>query len=46
MNNGKYGEQLFAQIMENGGYKVNDVSGNPEYWSKDIDFLITSPTTG
>ena len=28
------------------GYEVLDVSGNPEYWDKDIDFVITSPTTG
>ena len=25
---------------------VEDVSNNPSYWSKDIDFVITSPTTG
>jgi hypothetical protein len=32
--------------MENGGYTVEDVSGNSEYWDKDIDFIITSPYTG
>ena len=32
--------------MESRGYDVEDVSGNPEYWYKDIDFIITSPTTG
>lgn len=26
-------------------YLVNDVSSNPSYWDKDIDFIITSPTT-
>ena len=46
MNNGKQGEALFAQIMEQKGYKVEDVSGNPDYWNLDIDFIITSPTTG
>lgn len=44
-NNGKQGEALFAQIMAARGYKVEDVSGNPDYWYKDIDFIITSPTS-
>lgn len=43
---GKQGEQLFKQRMEQLGYALTDVSGNPEYWSKDIDFLATSPRTG
>lgn len=43
---GKQGEQLFKQVMESGGYTVEDVSGNSEYWYRDIDFIITSPTTG
>ena len=46
MTNGKQGEALFAQTMTEKGYTVVDVSGNPEYWHKDIDFIITSPTTG
>lgn len=46
MSNGRQGEILFSQLMSSNGYKVNDVSGNSEYWHKDIDFLITSPTTG
>ena len=45
-NNGKQGESLFKQIMVGRGYTVRDVSNNPEYWYKDIDFIITSPTTG
>ena len=45
-NNGKEGEQLFKEIMEGRGYTVEDVSGNSEYWYKDIDFIITSPTSG
>lgn len=45
-NNGKQGEQLFQQIMEQRGYTVKDVSNNEEYWDKDIDFLVTSSTTG
>ena len=46
MNNGKQGENLFKQIMVDRGYAVEDVSGNPEYWDKDIDFVVTSSTTG
>ena len=45
-NNGKQGESLFKEIMIARGYDVKDVSNNPEYWYKDIDFIITSPTTG
>ena len=45
MTNGKQGEALFAQIMTGRGYKVEDVSNNPNYWYKDIDFILTSPTT-
>jgi hypothetical protein len=32
--------------MEARGYDVVDMSGNPEYWYRDIDFIITSPTSG
>lgn len=46
MNNGKQGEQLFRQKMLNGNYTVEDVSNNPDYWDKDIDFIVTSSTTG
>lgn len=46
MSNGKLGEMLFKQKMLDCGYKVEDVSNNSDYWSKDIDFIITSPTTG
>lgn len=45
-NVGKQGERLFKEIMIGRGYKVEDVSGNPEYWEKDIDFIVTSPTSG
>lgn len=45
-NNGKQGEQLFKEIMESRGYAVEDVSNNPSYWYMDIDFIITSPTSG
>ena len=45
-NSGRQGELLFKQIMAAGGYTVEDVTGNSEYWYKDIDFIITSPTTG
>lgn len=43
---GKQGEQLFQQIMEAKGYTVQDVSTNPQYWDKDIDFIVTSSTSG
>ena len=46
MSNGRQGEKLFQQIMENRNYKVEDVSGNEEYWDKDIDFIVTSSTSG
>lgn len=46
-NNGKEGERLFKEIMESRGYNdISDVSGDSNYWDKDIDFIITSPTTG
>lgn len=32
--------------MESRGYDVKDVSANPDYWYKDIDFIITSPASG
>lgn len=45
-NNGKLGERLFSQLMQSKGYSVVDVSGNAEYFPRDIDFIITNPTTG
>lgn len=45
-NNGKQGEQAFAWRMREAGYTIQDVSNNPDYWTKDIDFIATSPTTG
>lgn len=43
---GKQGEQIFRYLMKNKGYTVEDVSTNPDYFDKDIDFFITSPFTG
>lgn len=43
---GKQGERLFQQIMEEKGYTVQDVSANPQYWDKDIDFVVISSTSG
>lgn len=43
---GKQGEQLFQKRALEKGYSVKDVSSDPEYWYKDIDFFITSPTSG
>ena len=45
MSKGKRGERLFKQIMESRNYTVQDVSDNPDYWYKDIDFIVTSPTS-
>ena len=45
-NNGKLGEQIFSRTMRRRGYAVEDVSYKEQYWSKDIDFIITSPFTG
>lgn len=45
-NDGKRGEKLFQQIMESRGYEVIDERDNPECWIKDIDFTVTSPTSG
>ncbi len=45
-NNGKQGERIFKEVMTERNYSVEDVSNNPEYWHKDIDFVITSPTSG
>lgn len=44
-NNGRQGELIFARRMRDAGYIVNDVSGDREYWTKDIDFFCTNPTT-
>ena len=45
-NIGKLGEQIFSKRMRDMGYTVQDVSNNPDYWYRDIDFLIESPFTG
>jgi hypothetical protein len=45
-NSGKQGELLFKKIMIDKGYEVRDVSDNPGFFYKDIDFLVTSPTSG
>ena len=44
MSNGRKGELLFKQIMENKGYTVLDVTENKDYQFIDVDFLVTSPT--
>ena len=46
MNIGKIGEALFRDKMSAQGYKVEDVSNNSAYWDQDIDFIVTSPTSG
>lgn len=44
-NNGKQGERLCKQMLEEWGYSIQDVSLNPQYYFKG-DLLVTSPTTG
>ena len=46
MSAGRYGEILFKERMQELSYQLQDVSDNPAYWYKDIDFIATSPTTG
>lgn len=45
MANGRIGEELFSKTMQEYNYVVVDVSKNPDYWYKDIDFIVTSPIT-
>ena len=44
MNIGRQGELLFQSIMEKRNYQVEDVTNDPYYQDKDIDFVVTSPT--
>lgn len=32
--------------MQSQEYTIEDVSNNPSYWEKDIDFIVTSPRSG
>ena len=43
MNDGKEGERLFQKLMSSRGNIVQNVAENSNYWSKDSDFIITSP---
>ena len=42
MNYGKVGEAAFTEYLRNNRYSYEDVSGNPEYWHRDIDFTLES----
>lgn len=44
MTNSKQGEQLFKQLMEQRGNKVEDLTAEKPYQIQDIDFKITSPS--
>ena len=44
MTDSKYGEQLFKQLMEARGHKVEDLTADREFQILDIDFKITSPS--
>lgn len=43
-SNSRTGELVFARKMREFGFGVEDVSGNPAYFDKDIDFIVTSPS--
>ena len=43
---GKKGEQLINSLLTKSGYVVTDVSSDPDYWHKDIDFIATNPQSG
>ena len=38
---GKVGEALVSQYLINKGWDVEDTSSNPDYFKKDIDFLVS-----
>lgn len=46
MNKGKLGEYYFQCLMDNGNNEIIDVSGNEQYFDKDIDFIITNKLSG
>ena len=46
MNVGKIGEALFKERISSLNYSVEDVSNCSDYWYRDIDFIVTSPTSG
>lgn len=46
MNIGRKGEILFKQKMQSKGHLVEDVTSDPQYYDKDIDFIITSFSSG
>lgn len=46
MSSGRQGELIFSRKMIEAGFTVQDVSGNSEYWEKDIDFICNNPRTG
>ena len=45
-NKGRQGEKLFIERLSAQNYTIQDVSGNSEYWEKDIDIIATSANTG
>lgn len=44
-NSGRQGELIFSHKMREAGYLVEDVSGDPNYFDKDIDFFCINPKT-
>lgn len=39
------GEEEFINLFTGAGYQITDVTDKPQYWYKDIDFLVTNPYT-
>nr|DAO48218.1 MAG TPA: putative endonuclease [Caudoviricetes sp.] len=44
-NIGSIGECIFEQRARLKGYEVKDLTGDKDYWEKDIDFLVRNPAT-
>ena len=40
LERGKQGELMVAQAFEKMGYEVKDVTDDPSFWKKDVDFII------
>lgn len=39
MKNYRFGEYYASQYLKSQGYEVEDTTLNPDFWSKDIDFI-------
>ena len=46
MVNGTMGERAVYKFLMQQGYKIEDVTLQPQYWEKDIDYIVTNPQSG